>query len=402
MYLKQVRILNYKNIEEADLTFSPKVNCFIGNNGEGKTNLLDVVYYLSFCKSHANSLDSQNINHDRDFFMLDAQYRLSDAMEKQTSLRNKLNEGDDESSEEIKETEETPVHGVTEMNIYCGVKRRQKKQFKRDKKEYEKLTDHIGLIPLVLVSPADEELTFGGSEERRKFIDGFIAQYNRNYLNQLLSYKNLLTQRNAMIRSEVRDDLLYETVEAQMSTYGHYIYEERKKFISQFLPYFREFHQTVSMGRENVELAYRSQLSSPMPLAQLLCQNREKDFAIGYTNVGIHRDDLEMTMDGLPIRKIGSQGQNKTFLIALKLAQFDFLRRLKKVKPILLFDDIFDKLDGQRVNRIIQLIKENRFGQVFISDTDREHLSSILKNIACPYHLYVVDHGNVELKMVEP
>lgn len=364
MYLQRVKILNYKNIEEADLTFSPKVNCFIGNNGEGKTNLLDVVYYLSFCKSHANSVDSQNIMHEREFFMLDGLYNINGS----------------------------------ETSIYCGVKRRQKKQFKKDKKEYEKLSEHIGLLPLVLVSPADEELILGGSEERRKFVDGFIAQYDRNYLIHLLNYKALLTQRNAMIRNEIRDTLLYEAIEDQMASHGAKIHESRRAFINDFLPCFQEFHQTVSLQKEKVELNYKSQLEEGFSQAELFAKNREKDFIVGYTTVGVHRDDLDMTMDGLPIRKIGSQGQNKTFLIALKLAQFDFLRRLRNEKPILLFDDIFDKLDGQRVNQIIELIKDNRFGQVFISDTDREHLSIILKKIDCPYHLYNVEGGNIELR----
>lgn len=364
MYLQRVKILNYKNIEEADLTFSPKVNCFIGNNGEGKTNLLDVVYYLSFCKSHANSVDSQNIMHEREFFMLDGLYNMNGS----------------------------------ETSIYCGVKRRQKKQFKKDKKEYEKLSEHIGLLPLVLISPSDEELILGGSEERRKFIDGFIAQYDRSYLIHLLNYKALLTQRNAMIRNEIRDILLYEAMEEQLASHGEKIYESRRAFINDFLPCFQEFHQTVSLQKEKVELNYKSQLEGDYSQTELFAKNREKDFVVGYTTVGEHRDDLDMTMDGLPIRKIGSQGQNKTFLIALKLAQFDFLRRLRNEKPILLFDDIFDKLDGQRVNQIIELIKDNRFGQVFISDTDREHLSLILKKIDCPYRLYNVEGGNVELR----
>lgn len=364
MYLKRVKILNYKNIEEADLTLSPKVNCFIGNNGEGKTNLLDVVYYLSFCKSHSNSVDSQNVMWEREFFMLDGNYLLDDK----------------------------------EVDIYCGVKKRQKKQFKRDKKEYEKLSDHIGLLPLVMVSPSDEELILGGSEERRKFVDGFISQYDHLYLRHLIAYKNLVTQRNAMIRDEVRDVLLYETIEEQMDLHGSAIYKSRKEFISDFLPLFQEFHNIVSLGRETVQLSYKSQLSEVSSLLDILKSKREKDFIVGYTTSGVHKDDLEMELEGMPIRKIGSQGQNKTFLIALKLAQFDFLKSLKKVKPILLFDDIFDKLDGERVNQIVQLIKDNRFGQVFISDTDREHLSNILKGIDCPYHLYYVKGGNVELK----
>ena len=364
MILQRIRILHYKNIEEADLSFSPKINCFIGNNGEGKTNLLDAIYYLSFCKSHTNLPDGQNIRHGVDFFMIEGDYERTDST----------------------------------TNIYCGVKRRQKKIFKCDKKEYEKLADHIGLIPLVLVSPADEELILGGSEERRKFIDGFIAQYDNVYLNELLSYKNLLMQRNSMIRNEVKDDLLYESIEERMSMHGAYVHERREMFINDFHPYFMEFHKSVSLEKESVELRYVSQLQNGSSFAELLKKNREKDFIVGYTTVGVHRDDLEMTMAGAPIRKFGSQGQNKTYLIALKLAQFDFLHRLKNEKPILLFDDIFDKLDATRVDRIVRMMTDNHFGQVFISDTNREHLSSILKNSSCEYHLYRVENGVVELK----
>lgn len=363
MHLNRLRILNYKNIREADLTFSPKINCFVGNNGMGKTNLLDAVYYLSFCKSHSNAIDSQNITHDEEFLMLEGAYDRGD--------RN--------------------------VEIYCGLKRRQKKHFKCDKKEYEKLSDHIGLLPLVLISPADGALIQEGSEERRKFMDGFISQYDKKYLSCLMAYNNTLMQRNAMIKAEKREDLLLDVLEMQMVEYGSYIYEKRVEFIERFLPHFSEFHRIVSNEKESVGLSYRSHLQDATPFEVQLRQTRDRDFVIGYSTKGIHKDDLDMEMDGFPIKKIGSQGQNKTYLIALKLAQFNFLKERSGVRPILLLDDIFDKLDAQRVSQIIQLLKDDRFGQVFISDTDREHLSSILEHSGCDYLLYKVENGLVEL-----
>jgi len=363
MYLQHLTILNYKNIREADLCFSPKINCFIGNNGVGKTNLLDAVYYLSFCKSHSNSIDAQNITHEENFFVLNGFY---------------------------------DKEGI-ETDIYCGLKRRQKKQFKRDKKEYKKLSDHIGLIPLVLVSPDDSDLISGGSDERRKFTDGFISQYDKAYLNALLSYNKAVMQRNALIKSECADDALFDIWEEQMQQNGDYIFKKRNEFIQEFLPYFQEFHSFISQDKESVELSYHSQLQSEKSLSVLLKESRQRDQLIGYTTQGIHKDDLEMTMGGIPIKRIGSQGQNKTYLIALKLAQFDFLQRIGSTKPIILFDDIFDKLDTHRVQQIILLLKNNRFGQVFISDTNREHISNILKESGCAYHIYSVDNGEITL-----
>lgn len=328
----------------------------------GKTNLLDAVYYLSFCKSHSNAVDSQNITLDEEFLVLEGAYS----------------------------------RGGRNLEIYCGLKRRQKKHFKCDKKEYEKLSDHIGLLPLVLISPADGALIQEGSDERRKFMDGFISQYDKNYLSCLLSYNNALAQRNAMIKAENRDDLLLDVLEAQMAEYGAFIFKKRSEFIERFLPHFAEFHNFVSNGKEKVGLTYRSHLQDPKPFEDQLKSTRDRDFVIGYSTKGIHKDDLDMEMEGLPIKKIGSQGQNKTYLIALKLAQFNFLKEQSGVKPILLLDDIFDKLDAQRVSQILQLLKDDRFGQVFISDTDREHLSSILEKSGCEYLLFKVEEGIVE------
>jgi len=363
MYLQRISIINYKNIREADLRFSSKINCFIGNNGVGKTNLLDAVYYLSFCKSHSNSIDSQVIKHDEEFFVLHGFYEGEQAA----------------------------------TDIYCGLKRKQKKQFKRNKKEYEKLSDHIGFIPLVLVSPADSELILGGSDERRKFADGFISQYDKNYLTALLAYNKVLIQRNSMMKNGLFDDMLLDILEEQLTLNGEYIFQKRNEFIKEFLPIFQEFYKYVSQEKEQVKLSYHSQLHNGNSLRNLLLKSRERDKLIGYTTKGIHKDDLEMILEDFPIKRVGSQGQNKTYLIALKLAQFDFLKRINGACPILLFDDIFDKLDAQRVQQIILLLKDNRFGQIFISDTNREHISDILKKSGCEHHIYIVNDGEVKL-----
>lgn len=361
MQLKTLSILNYKNIPEAELAFSPKINCFIGDNGMGKTNLLDAIYYLSFCKSHSNSIDSQNILHDADFFMIQGHYDFD---------------------------------GVPE-DVYCGMKRKQKKQFKRNKKEYERLSDHIGLFPLVMVSPDDNVLISEGSEERRKFVDGVISQYNRNYLQHLLSYNNALRQRNALLKlEEMADVSLYEIWEEQMAEYGRLIFEERKKFINEFIPIFQEIYHRISGGHEQISLTYTSQYND-RDIAQSMKQTRDRDRILGYSTQGIHKDELDMLLDGYPIKRVGSQGQNKTYLISLKLAQFYFLKRAHNFAPVLLLDDIFDKLDSKRVTEIIHLVSGETFGQIFITDTNREHLDMILAQLEQPASLFLVNNGEI-------
>ncbi|MFV0470742.1 MAG: DNA replication/repair protein RecF [Paludibacteraceae bacterium] len=362
MRLDSLSILNYKNIRQADLKFPSKINCFVGNNGMGKTNLLDAIYYLSFCKSHSNTIDSQNINHDSDFFLIQGKYTL-----------NQLDE-----------------------EIYCGIKRRQKKQFKRNKKEYERLSDHIGLLPLVLISPQDGSLISEGSDERRKFIDGVISQYDKTYLHALLQYNHALKQRNALLKNEVLSDKsLYEIWEDAMCTHGTYIYEKRKIFIEKFIPIFQHIYTFISDGHENVRLEYKSQLDESELQAKLI-KNRERDKIVGYTTNGIHKDDLDMLLGDFSIKRVGSQGQNKTYLISLKLAQFNFLKKTHGVTPILLLDDIFDKLDGLRVKKIVELVADDKqFGQIFISDTNREHLDNILTLINLNSTIFQVANGDI-------
>ena len=361
MRLNSLSILNYKNITEAELVFSPKINCFIGNNGMGKTNVLDAIYFLSFCKSHSNSIDSQNVMHGTEFFLLQGKYQL----------------------------------GENEENIYCGMKLRQKKQFKRNKKEYERLSDHIGLLPLVLVSPDDSVLISEGSEERRKFVDGVISQFNKNYLNQLLQYNNALKQRNALLKSETLiDDSLLDIWEDQMALYGTYIYEQRKHFIDEFVPIFQHYYTNISGGHESISLTYHSQHDEHDIKARMIA-TRDRDRILGYSTQGIHKDELEMQLDGYPIKRVGSQGQNKTYLISLKLAQFNFLKRTHNLSPLLLLDDIFDKLDSNRVKKIVELVSDETFGQIFITDTNREHLDSILLQLGQDSTIFNVENGKI-------
>lgn len=362
MVLERLSILNYKNIEQAEISLSPKINCFLGSNGMGKTNLLDTIYYLSFCKSYNNPIDSQNIRHDADFAVLQGWYELDNKQEE----------------------------------FFCSLRRKQKKQFKRNKKEYERLSDHIGLLPLVIVSPADTDLITGGSDERRKFIDLFLSQFDKEYLQSLIRYNKALQQRNALLKIENNriDETLLDLWDEQLISEGEIIYKKRKNFVENFIPIFQKFYDFICLSNEKVELKYESHFSTEN-FALLLKQRREKDKIIGYTTVGIHKDDLDMQMEGYSIKRVGSQGQNKTYVVALKLAQFDFLRKASSTTPILLLDDIFDKLDSSRVEQIIKLVLDKDFGQIFITDTNREHLDEILSQTNSNYHLYLVEQGEV-------
>lgn len=363
MQLESITILNYKNISESNLRFSPKINCFLGDNGMGKTNFLDAIYYLSFCKSHSNSIDIQNLRHGEEFFMITGDYLRNDASE----------------------------------SIYCALKRRQKKQFRRNKKEYDRLSDHIGLLPLVMVSPDDAVLISGGSEERRKFIDGVISQYNKTYLQYLLNYATLLKQRNSLLKDEnQQDDTIFSILEEQMDQLGSYIFNARQQFIAEFIPVFQEFYTRISGGFEQVSLIYTSQYTQHSSLLEKLRATRGRDRLIGYTTSGIHKDELEMLLEEHPIKRVGSQGQNKTYLISLKLAQFEFLKKIHGFKPILLLDDIFDKLDAKRVAQIVSLVASDLFGQIFITDTNREHLDSILSELNHEALIFTVRNGFAE------
>jgi DNA replication and repair protein RecF len=362
MIIDRISILNFKNIEEAELAFSPKMNYLFGNNGMGKTNLLDALYYLSFAKNHTNLVDSQLIKHDQDFSVLHGFYQEAGSIEE----------------------------------IYCGIKRKQKKTFKRNKKEYERLSEHIGLIPLVMVSPSDTDLIQGGSEERRKFVDMLICQYDKEYMHALIRYNKTLKQRNIYLREDAgnMDDSLFEILDEQLVSAGEIIHRKRRDFVEDFIPIFKEYHRSICNEGESVDLQYDSQLDKGS-FPRLLTEKLPKDKLLGYSSVGIHKDDFNFLLDDYFIRKIGSQGQNKTYLIALKLAQFNFLVQKGSSTPLLLLDDIFDKLDAYRVKQIIHLVSQPEFGQIFITDTNRKYLDEILLGLDLDYKLFQVNDGKI-------
>lgn len=362
MILKRISILNYKNLEQVELCFSPKLNCFFGQNGMGKTNLLDAVYFLSFCKSAGNPIDSQNIHHDADFFVIQGFYEAPDG---------------------------------TPEEIYCGMKRRQKKQFKRNKKEYTRLSDHIGFLPLVMVSPADSELIGGGSDERRRFMDVVISQYDKEYLDALIRYNKALVQRNTLLKSEEPvEEELFLVWEEMMAQSGEVVFRKRETFIQEFIPIFQSFYSFISQDKEQVGLTYDSHARNAS-LQEVLKESRIRDQIMGYSLRGVHKDELNMLLGDFPIKREGSQGQNKTYLVALKLAQFDFLKRTGATVPLLLLDDIFDKLDASRVEQIIKLVAGDNFGQIFITDTNREHLDRILHKVGSDYRMFRVEQGTI-------
>ena len=328
----------------------------------GKTNVLDAIYYLSFCRSAGNPIDSQVIRHEEPFFMLEGNY--------------------DE-----------------DLCISVAMKRGTKKHFKRNKKEYKRLSEHIGLIPLVVVAPSDTLLIEGTSEERRRLMDMVISQYDRSYIDALARYNNAHQQRNTLLKMEDEepDPLLMQLWEEQMAESGEELYQKRKAFVDELIPVFQDYYQRISGGQERVGLSYVSHCQRG-PLLEVIQRDRMKDRAVGYSLHGVHRDDLEFTLDGHPMRREGSQGQNKTYVIALKLAQFDFLKRTAlQTTPLLLLDDIFDKLDAERVEQIVRLVSSDSFGQIFITDTNRDHLDQILRNSALDYRIFHVENGEINV-----
>lgn len=366
MHLKAISTANFKNIRETTIDFSERLNCFIGDNGAGKTNMLDAIYYLSFTKSFFNSIDQMNVCHGENWFMIKGLYERHDAAEQ----------------------------------IICSFQDGQKKQVKRNTKSYRKMSEHIGLLPLVMVSPGDANLILGGSDERRKFIDGVISQYDAVYLANLLRYNRTLMQRNNLLKQAAQDnrfdDEVIETYDYTLNELGANIYEKRREFIEKLEPVFQRYYTRISNGIEQVELFYQSDLERDS-LEKLLRENRVCDRKLQFTTAGVHKDDLMLKLSGYPIKKLGSQGQQKTYLIALKLAQFDFIRQISGIRPILLLDDIFDKLDKKRVEQIIKMVDGEQFGQIFITDTNREHLDSILLSAASGYNIYNVSQGNIEI-----
>jgi len=365
MYLQHLSVINFKNYAEAELTFSEGVNAFTGDNGAGKTNLLDAIYYLSLCKSYFNPIDSQQIKQGTDFFIINGDFNKNNNPEK----------------------------------IACAVKRNQKKQFKRNKKDYQRLADHIGLFPLVMISPYDTSIITDGSEERRKFIDNVLSQTDNHYLDEIITYNKLLNNRNAFLKliadTGRYDPHLLEVMDEQLVTAGNSIFKKRKAFMESFTGIFNKHYQFLTEDAEQVELIYESQLLQD-DFVGLLKKSIERDRILERTTAGIHKDELQFVIHGMPMKKFGSQGQQKSFLIALKLAQYSFLTQQKGFKPLLLLDDIFDKLDDKRVNKLMQMVSDNDFGQVFITDTSINRVKGIFDEMGVAIKLFKVKGGEID------
>lgn len=359
MFLKELSLTNYKNFESLKFSFDTKIICFVGLNGVGKTNILDSIYHLSYTKSYFNPIPSQNIKHGETFFFISGRYMINDK----------------------------------EENILVSLKKGDKKIIKRNNKLYKKFSDHIGKIPLVLISPDDRNLIIEGSETRRKFIDGIISQTDKEYLNNLIDYNKTLKQRNALLKMFYdNSENLRKTIDIydrQLSSDAQKIYDKRREFLNEFIPIFKSRYKELSNDKENVEIKHSSDISPDQNLYKLLKNSFEKDLRFQYTTKGIHKDDLNLSLDNFPIKKYGSQGQQKTFLIAMKLAQFDYLSKLDS-KPILLLDDIFDKLDDARVKQIINLVNQEKFNQIFISDTNKTRSENIIKKVNKSYKIFEI------------
>lgn len=364
MWLKNLTLLNFKNYNAADLKFSNTVNAFVGNNGAGKTNLLDAIHYLCLCKSYFNPIDSQQIKTGEDLFLVQGDFDKDDKNEK----------------------------------ISCGLKRNQKKSFKRNKKEYDKLADHVGLFPVVMISPYDVNIIMDGSEERRRFVDNVISQTDSRYLDELIVYNKHLLNRNALLKqiaaTRTLDVALLQILDEQLVNSGKIIFDKRKQFLLDFIPLFNQHYLFITNNAEQVSLTYQSQLNEH-DFETLLAQSIEKDRLLERTTTGIHKDDLQFEIAGLPLKKFGSQGQQKSFLIALKLAQYSYLQKFKKFKPLLLLDDIFDKLDQHRIHKLMEMVSHHDFGQIFITDTDRERVKAVFDEINVKVDLYHVSEGSV-------
>ncbi len=359
MHLQKIILVNFKNFESQTFEFEEKINCFVGNNGVGKTNVLDAIYYLSFTKSYFNPVATQNIKHNEEFFMIEGEYQFQEKVE----------------------------------TVVCSLKRGSKKVLKRNGKVYDKFSDHIGYLPLVIISPADRDLIVEGSDIRRKFMDSVISQSDKSYLQTIINYNKVLAQRNSLLKyfaaNRTFDAVNLNVYNEQLKIYGTLIFEKRNNFLEEFIPIFKARYKAISGNNEEVNLTYKSQLIGG-DLLSLFEQNVERDRVLQYTSVRIHKDDLVFEIDDFPIKKFGSQGQQKSYLIALKLAQFDFIKEQSHVKPILLLDDIFDKLDDDRVAQIVNLVNKDEFGQLFISDTHKDRTEEVVKKTNQSYKIFTL------------
>ena len=350
MFIKNLKLFNFKNHSEKSFDFSPEINCFVGNNGAGKTNILDALHYLSMAKSFLGNLDAQNILHDSDFFAIEAEIQ---GEEKNDIIKVQL-----------------PKEG--------------KKIIKKNDKTYERIADHIGFLPSVMISPYDANLISDGSESRRKFLDAMISQTDSDYLFALIQYQKTLQQRNALLKYFAKNRTFdldsLEIYNEPLTKFGTQIFEKRQRFVASILPTIQHFYEIISKGNEKVTVIYESNLND-QKFEEILSENLEKDRVLTYTSRGIHKDDLRFEMNENLIKKFGSQGQQKSFLIALKLAQIKRIKDITNKNPILLLDDIFDKLDDNRVSQLIELVNQQNFGQIFITDTHRERTESVVKRI---------------------
>lgn len=369
MRLKKLHLINFKNYAEYEVEFSSKINCFVGDNGTGKTNVLDAIHFLSFCKSYFTSIDSNNIRHGEDFFLIQGWY---------------------DKNNEI-------------FELSCGLKRNHKKSFRKNKKEYEKLSEHIGLFPLVIIAPTDSDLVNGLSEVRRKFLDGIISQYNKFYLEQLISYQQALRQRNALLKhfseNKTFDSETLAVLDEQLCLYGNEIIKERKNFLEEFISIFRKYYFEVSANRETAQLHYRNTLDG-RDFKSALMTSLARDRILNFTSVGPHKDDLDFSLNNFELKKFASQGQQKSYLLALKLAQYEFIKEKKNTRPLLLLDDVYDKLDEQRFSKLLELVSSDLFGQVFITDTHPERMNDILNTMQIEHKIFVMGEEKMK-EMVE-
>ncbi len=360
MTIDELNITNFKNIADARLEFSPKINCFLGDNGMGKSNLLDAVYYLSFCKSFSGLTDAALMRRGADFTTLHGLYTRKGSPEE----------------------------------LSMGLMPGKRKSFKRKGKEYERLSSHIGAFPLVMVAPADQELIGGTGEERRRFMDMVIAQTDPVYLDHLIRYTRALQQRNRLLRDHAVDPALYMAIELTLARSAGYITRARLRWVEELTGIFHGYYSRIAADGETPSLQLRSHLAEvPGDMQRLLDEARRHDEAVGHTSVGPHRDDIDLRLNDMPVRRAASQGQCKTYTIALRLAQYEFLRRCAGMKPLLLLDDIFDKLDATRVERLIAIVSEDVFGQIFITDTNRDHLDHLIAHAPADHRSWLVADG---------
>ena len=360
MYLKKLVLINFKNIAQAEITLSERLNCFVGDNGAGKTNVLDAVYYLSMSKSALTMTDGQSVRHGEDFFVVEGTYA-----------------GDSGSSD----------------TVNCSFLRRSGKVLKLNGKEYDRMADHVGRFPVVMVSPQDSVLITDAAEERRRYLNAFLSQLDRDYLASLMRYNAVLAERNRFLKSS-SDEQMLQIYNMQLADHAARIYERRRDIIDRMRPLVAEFYRQLSGDREQVEIEYRSELASAS-MGELLLASRERDIVNGFTTSGVHRDDMSLRIGGYPLRKYGSQGQQKSFLMSLKLAQYRILTEVCGERPLLLLDDLFDKLDTSRVENLLSLVAGDGFGQIFITDCNRSRLETILSRAGEKYALFTVEGGDI-------